>query len=314
MARVVVRLVQVVATLALAEGLIRIVNPAPRIQVVRHDRGVTIDTRHGVPVWTHTDSTARTNTSCTEAPHDGVILLMGDSITFGAGLDAEESVGVQLQHLLDANLPEQRLCVVNLAQPGSVFVSQDAMLRDAVETLQPMAVYWQLFYGSPNRPVVLGDAVFVLQGPAAHATPPRLVPDPLHGWLFAHAHLYQYASLALIPGRSLPDWEALLTQELPAATAHLAHRGIATTMVLAPKLDRPFGEHRTDPWPTYTELLGHADAHDLPVLNLAEAFEDQDVEALRRNTCCHYNPAGHRAYAQVLFDHLRERELIPSAD
>lgn len=307
---VAIALGQVALALGLAEVGIRVVNPEPRIQILRHDHGVEIETRHGVPVWLDGDG-RRFNRACTDAPHDRTVLLIGDSITFGAGLTYEESVGVHLQALVDARFPDETWCVVNAGQPGLVFAPQLALATDLIADLDPDLVFWQLFYGSPNRPSLIGDAVYVLQGPAEYSEPPRLAPGPLHPVLFNYSHLYQYASLALIPGRSAPDWEALLDNEVPRAIELVAPAPLI--FVLAPKLDRPFADHAHDPWPNYAEFKAFAAQEGLDVLPLADSLADRDVEALRRNTCCHYNPAGHQAYAEVLLGEIEERRVPVSA-
>jgi hypothetical protein len=79
-----------------------------------------------------------------------------------------------------------------------------------------------------------------------------------------------------------------------------AHEADAEVLaVQLPRLDRPFADTAAKPdvgRHMVLEAAARAGAH---TMVLARHLQDHDVEAVRLDTCCHYNDVGHQALAQV---------------
>ena len=69
---------------------------------------------------------------------------------------------------------------------------------------------------------------------------------------------------------------------------------------LAPPLDRPFADTAAALPDWHPIILSFAQAHGIPAYPLQRELIDQDYLALRQDSCCHYNAAGHRALASVM--------------
>ena len=78
-----------------------------------------------------------------------VILCVGDSNTFGIGLDAEESYPGQLQGMLDRAPTDEGWLVVNMGYPGTNSAEVRAGLRASLASVRPRIVI--LWVGVTNR-------------------------------------------------------------------------------------------------------------------------------------------------------------------
>ncbi|MCB9679963.1 MAG: hypothetical protein H6733_00700 [Alphaproteobacteria bacterium] len=309
-----------VATLLLAEVGIRVARPTPPVQVVRTDAALQVDLSTSVPLWRDQPDTdgALRHLDC---PADGTldVVLAGDSIWYDidAGHRAD-TVGFVLQRLLADHAPP--VCVLNLSQPGYLPYQQLEEVRRLAATRTPDLVLFTVW--KPDEVFTrVGDDLMQLDRLRRDALgtpilPGVPVPDGLRRALFAHSHLWRFASLALADRvQAVPPPGA---GYLDAAT-WLAGHGIDAVFVAMAPLDVPFAETaaaRARAWEGHADhdfearqatLRRQVEAMGLGWVDVATALQDEDVTALRLDTCCHYAHAGHAAMAATLAPEVRER-------
>lgn len=304
------------STLGMAEALLRVLQPRPRIQVVRsglHD-GLDLVVRlvEGVPVWPSASAEPRHNRACLDDPTRAPWLVLGSSIFAADGLPPEQAFSLRLQDALEQG--GERTCVLNLAEGAYTFQNQAAVAREVLAGVRPRVVLWEIWANSPGTWVTLGDTSYRFQHLAVSddGTPnPLAVPGPLHRALLTGSRLYEAGVLALVEAQepaSTGEWERLLARDLPAAHEAVRATGAQLVLVLAPPLERPFAAwtqarreatgRTLEAW--YGEVERWAATEGVPTVALDELLADHDVEDLRLDTCCHYNPDGQRAVGEVL--------------
>lgn len=305
----------VVATFGLGEAAVRLLRVEPRVAIFRQSDTpprLLLSERHGRVVWRQPEragpgGSARENLGC-EA--DRRVHLYGDSIAFGAGLDAADSLGPRLQAALGPGW-----CVRTFAQPGSTVWPQLAFAMEHVPADRPQVVVQQLWYGSPRVPTRLGDAAYDLHGLATDADGYPTLPAGLGGaWhhaLFDTSRFWAWMTFALATpcptcGRG---WEELVATDLTALHRLVGEAGGRLVLLLAPPLDRSLESLRAEPVPWYDPAIAWAAAHGVEVLRMEDLWGDARVEDVRRNTCCHHNEAGADALARALAP--RVEALLP---
>jgi hypothetical protein len=299
-------------TLLVAELLVRVGNPTPRLQVVRGGATPAPDIHqitllHGEPVWEEPGSEARRNLGCRGAQTRDVLLL-GSSILFGTGYEADQVVSHHLQRRLDAAEPGV-WCVLNYAQPGFTSRSKLALARELLPTLQPEIVVWEQWVNDPGGFTMLGsdaynltrlvtdDEGFPVWGP---------LPAALHHRLFRASRLWEYSTLSLAPEwpkASERVWDEVVERTLPELQQLAEAHGVAWSIVYAPPLDRPFVQSAERSHPNlkgYVRVAAWAEQAGVVELDLATVFGELTPEAVRHDPCCHYNPTGHARVAEAL--------------
>lgn len=246
-----------------------------RIQVVRAGPTITLLDEGGVVYWEDTSLSGRSK-RCAGQP--GAVGVFGTSVLAGVGLSDEE--------VFSARMPR---CVDNRARPGFAAETQLAALRHDLPTMGVSRVVWELWSGSVHGYTRVGDAAYSLMG----------APAPT-GWkagliMRSRAAEYLWLTTLQAPLRSRHDPIGNYTRDvLDALPRELS------LIVIAPPLHRSFALSRADPHPVDVATRAWAAAHDVRVLDLAEAFADTPVESVRRDTCCHYNAEGHRRIAEMV--------------
>ncbi len=304
-----------VTSLVLGEVVIRAGRIEPRVAIFRHHESpprLLLSELHDRVVWRQPEQAGdrgavRENLACEGAVR---VHLYGDSIAFGAGLDAAESVGPQLQAALGPDV-----CVRTFAQPGSTVCSQLAFAMEHVPTDHPQVVIQQLWYGSPRIPTRLGDAAYDLHGlpadDAGYPTLPGGFGGPLHHLLFDHSRFWAWGTLALTSpckgcGRG---WEELIDTDLTALHQLTTASGGQLVLWLAAPLDRSVEDLQAHPVDWYDPVLRWAETHGVRVVRAESLWTGAAIEALRLNPCCHLNAAGAERTAQGLAEHVRP--LLP---
>ncbi len=301
--------------LATAELAVRVLQPTPRVQVVTGSEPPDLAYAARVvgtePLWAAPGSTERQNAGC-ERPRR--VVLFGSSILFGTSLDAPEAVSTHLQSRLDAAEPGA-WCVHNHAQPAYVGESKLIEAERLLPALQPELVLWELWDADPGRYTFVGTDAYNFVGLRLGADGlPWVLPLPsaLHGALFRQSAFYRYATLAMSPtdGRDADALgHAYLDVFEPRMEALRARWSGRLVLVRAPHLDQPFATWADRPLDAHQRRLASwAAAHDVPIVSLAEALRSDHVEALRLDTCCHFNAAGHERLADVLLPVVRPPE------
>ncbi len=312
-------------TLATAEGLLRVVRPTPRIQIVRAGgrsevpSGGALQVRYGAPLWPGTVDAERHNTDCaqdTEAyPR---ILVLGSSIFAANDVPASGAFSVLLQARLRARgLPA---CVSNLAEGAYTFQNQRALAEDALRGLAPDLVIWELWQNSPQRYSVVGGQAYRFQDlRITDGLPnPLGMPSSLHTPLFVASRFYEFFSIAfagLDPAEDHRAWERLRTHWIPEASDRVQREGSDLLWAFCPQLDRSFEASVADRAGTVSQ---GTDIRYRPIREALQALGDdwvhvedllvgQDVEALRMDTCCHFNAQGQVALAAAFEPIVMER-------
>lgn len=266
-----------VAALVLAEGYAR-VRDLPRIQQVDLAAAELVD---GVPLW-HSDP-VRENPDCT----DPSVVLFGSSILYGSGLSADEALGAKLEALLDG-------CVQNHAQPAYTFQNQRVVAERVLRDVHPEVVFFEVWRNSLNHFVIVGDTAYNFGSLAVdtEGLPNPFGLDPALGRsLFERSGLYRM--LAVTRGghsEEEDDWTAMVSGPGGAIAEQVQGRLV---WLLMPRLDRPFAE-------SVGEYPVVADTAPGEVVDIARLLVDEDVAALRADTCCHFNAAGHQVLAETL--------------
>jgi hypothetical protein len=319
MARSVAR---VLATIALtgalmaatAEVAVRVVRPAPRVQIVdplaRPDAFLAFRWKGDVPLWSEIGATERQR--CAGDPAGTRVLLVGDSITFGIGLGLPDTLSVQLA----ARLAEGggAWCVINVAQPGYNGQQKREQALDGIAEFKPAVVVWQtwndagVFVRAGDRAI---DATRL--GVDADGWPRSPVPLPtaLHHAAFIGSAAWRYATLALATqddARQRALWRTFVPAALDDVKAAAAAQGGRTLVWLAPNLSAPFDEQVSQrvPGEGYGAVVDWGEAAGVPVLDPADAWRGVDPATLGIDTCCHFNPTGTGRLAALLAGPVRE--------
>lgn len=294
-----------------AELTVRMVDPMPRSQVIRPGTGgsngmpgfrVVGDT----PLWRAQDSERRRDPGC--EPGSRNVLLLGSSIFWGTSYNAQDVVSAKLQERLDPT--RASLCVRNYAQPAYVGANKLAELEEALPELQPVVVVWEVWTNEPDGYTVIDGAAYNLARGAVDAEgyPVSIpgLPASVHHFLFRTSEFWEYAHLAMSTyDATLYEavWRAHLSGRMARAKQAIDAVGARWVLVLMPPLDRPFAEFSKEIRfrnRGYSWVIQWADENGVPWIDVADALRDRDYKGLRHDPCCHLNPAGHEALAELL--------------
>lgn len=286
--RVVVGLLMVVATVGLAEGLVRVIVPTPRAQVLDAARLATLGDVDGVPVWTVPSDRPVGLPECVDGEQPQVILA-GSSILFGSGVKSPETLEARLRE----RLPD--VCVVNLAQPAFGAQQKGAVVAQWLQAHRVDLLVWEAWRNDPARYVRDGDLIVS----AVADVDERDEGSTVHRALFRDSRLYRLGALAWAPAaEEAPPSRVWKDQVVPIVdrTVQLVAAQDGQVLIARfPALDVSF-ETSADGFAPY----GLLDPLGVQVVDIARALAVEDHEALRFDPCCHYNGDGLRAVAEVL--------------
>jgi hypothetical protein len=233
-------------------------------------------------------------------------LFFGSSITFGSELTASEAFTTLLEARLNEASPTPGFCVLNFAQSGFSFEQKYAVARMEVPRYRPALIMWEDWVEWMDYSLI-GESAY---GTSGYAIRPdgfigiAGVPDALNRALFLHSRLYEYLTLAFgeqVPRPPEPQAAAAFASQRLVKVVDLAQSaGAKLVLYLAPPLNRPFPDTAASPPGWHLALLDFAHAHGIPAYPLQRELIDQDYLALRMDSCCHYNAAGHRALVPIM--------------
>lgn len=288
-----------------SEFLLRVLNPQPRVQMIRKDM-LPIRVLHGEPVFVTVDTPEHQNEGC---PSEGTldVAMFGSSIFYSTPYTYPQSLAARLQKRLDAG--GEGRCVIDYAQPAHTFDSKLALAKDAIPRFQPEIVLWEVWMNDPGGYTLIdGDAYNLtgleLDGDGYPIAIP--LPGPIHRALFRHSRLYWYGTLSvsgMFSGtKDYRDkiWDDVLAEGYPELLRLTRAAGSRLVLVLCPPLDHGFAESADQVPVAYQKVLDFAAANGIEALILADALRDEDFMALRGDPCCHYNEDGLEAVADVL--------------
>lgn len=265
------------------------------------------------------------------------ILVLGDSFTYGVGVENHETFSARLEQL------DPRLEVINTGVNGYGTAQELLLLRDEGLAFQPdlvlVAFFWNDVVDSYRRRVAafaLRDGSLVYPDPL----PPDAVPGPrrtpLRRTLLRHSRVYRFLSdqIKLVRyqvkaalGAPLEDAEPLrpaereqawrLTFALLDEIARLAREAGAVPLI-AVVPDQVQVEPSTavigiepDDYQVQERVLGFAAARDIPALDLLPGLRAARArgQALYYRLDRHLNPLGHAETAELLHDWIQR--LLP---
>ncbi len=289
------------------ELVVRILNPPPRTQVVRPSDQRTLEVMDGVPLWRINDPEWRRiwAEDCLPEDEGRVVSFVGDSILQVTGGEPLDNFAYPLQELLG-----DAWCIHNVAQAGFIAEQKGALARRELAQHRPDVLVWEV-WGERGHVVDLGGTYYGVGGyevdeegwPVWPVVP---VPQALHRGLFRYSRLYEYAVLTLgVTQRFnpvLPQFEAILAAA-DAADATLL-------LLIMPELERPFGEPTVVVNEVQDGVRAWARERHVPLIDVGQAWAGQlDYREVRLDPCCHYNPAGHQALAELIAPTVRELAL-----
>jgi hypothetical protein len=290
-----------------AEGLIRLINPVPPVQIVRPNSGSSI-IDGPVPLWFV--DTDRSNIGCAAAsPQAKVVVFSGDSIFFGSGVESKDVFTALLQNKLDAEFGVGSWCVINLSQPAYSFEQKKEWLAQFARTNRIDHVYWEVWFAE-NVQYRLFNGTAYNFGPAAgapgHIPEVPVIPLALSEMLFSHSRLYEYAFLTFLPRYDMTEkWmDQSYVPDLTKLSAWLREKGADLTLVPASRLDRPFAIASPDSSVKDRLFfrLSEFKAADVLFLSTALKAVGADFMQVRHDPCCHYNQQGHKILADIFRD------------
>jgi hypothetical protein len=269
-------------------------------------------------VWTHQSDALGFRNRRLAFPAD--IVLLGDSLIYGHGVDFEGTVGHALEQLTG-------LRVANLARQGDTAYQQAYLLSEYAPVFRPRFVFYAFYENDVHDLVafVTREAMeaFVRQPAADIRFPPRLETSQAlrererefqrrGAWRRFRDSTYVYktwrfarwkarrAGAASAPGEADPfDHRSLEWRYTAKAIDYMRHVAArhGGELVVAPILPSD-GRHRETLRAAIAEL-------DLPFLDTS-ALTWADPSLWLANDG-HFSPAGARRYAEILADHIRQR-------
>lgn len=280
------------------ELALRIAAPTPRVQAIRAAEVTSFELVDGVPFWAAEDPEVPHRCNSDARPR---AVFVGSSIFRGSGLGSGAEVfSSQLSELAPG------WCVDNVAEPAFTGPQKAiaAMRAIAVEP-PPKRVYWEVWDNDPARWWSAdGTAWNLVHHPTAPGWGP--VRGQVAAWLFVHSALWRTSLLAFAgaPGGDVDAFAAGLRRDLGPVLEVARARGVEVVVVVATPLDRSFVESVVHPNPMLGALWPFAKEQGVRWIRLALALQDEDVEALRLDPCCHFNAQGHRVLAVQFADDL----------
>jgi hypothetical protein len=310
-----------------AETWFRIFPPKPQTQIIRSrdQRGGRVlegplRTERGVARWEY--SFDRQHRECARDPDRIRILFLGDSITYGVGIESDQVFSSLLEKRLNEDYPHPGFCVLNYAQPSNGFEEDAITAEDVIPQLKPALVLWGLWEESRHF-VVLGDTAYDLghfdaggKGyaynldgyPVTQAT--RLLPAALNRWLFEHSRAYWYWTLwagfspqKVIGDRMHDDVRRNVNAVITEAEA------VKSRLVLyfPPRLWAPFVKSPAEASWWHADVIQLTEQHGFRAVWLADYLLGKDNAAYNLDGV-HFNAKGHSALAPI-FEQIVVEEL-----
>lgn len=306
-------LVILVATVLLAEVLVRVLKPPPRRVLFRAHITHGFEDVDGTWIWHDAPDGPPPRSHVLEdrdCDVDGafVVLVLGDSIFNGVNIKPPQVGSVLLKHRLQTTWPDTRFCVKNLAVPGYSLYQGIARAHRLLDTVMPDAVLMELWGGPPRVPARVGQTVYFFEGLARGEdglANPYHVPIAMNAPLLQYSRLYEYLVLAA-PDDCRPCRYDLTPHEpmLDRFVDRVTSGGAVLTPFMASFLNHPFTQQ---PEPLFLTMEGYEAwlaRRGLQPVRLWEALAEHDSAALAMDDV-HFNAEGQSLLADVWFDALR---------
>jgi lysophospholipase L1-like esterase len=267
------------------------------------------------------------------------IVAIGDSVTFGFGVNDGETFCAQAEALLRERMPGVDLDVVNIAVPGFDTRQEVVLLRRTVSQLEPNLVLVGLYSNDIPDALEDGTGGTTVATPRAGANQPlQMNAAPTSWWdiqlrksravytvgralrRFAHQGEWGMSrfsmELDILEGRNTPQldeaWTRVSRQFDELRNLAVVH-GFAVGVVVLPPREQVLGlypharyQDRVRPM---TESEGFFIIDPLPALTASSERKDRLFVAYDRN---HPSEKGHRLIAQAIVDDLSRNHRVDS--
>jgi lysophospholipase L1-like esterase len=251
-------------------------------------------------------------------PNTTRIVVLGDSVTFGPGVLAEETFSKQLEHRLNGLGDGRRYEVINTGVIGYNTIQERARLERVGLQFQPDVVVLTFVVND------LLDTFSIFD----HQYEPGGALAPLKKWLRRNSRLYRFyqnvswrleGELRRDPNQPEPPRDRQRVLEREAEIGRIARisrdNGAKFLLVLYPdnlaNLVSPDASGRQVT--VRDELVGFAARNGFPTRDLTEALgdvRDPRARVMRLREDPHPSPSGHRAIADALLSSLQEAGLL----
>lgn len=281
-----------ILTLVCAEVVVRVVNPVPRVQVLRAERVQGYRAEPHQPMHASGGLHELERLDCIDDhPDYRVVVIVSDSILHTGSTE-------DISAMLRRRPSTDGWCVVNGSTPGFYGNQQLSAGLRYLDRLEPDLVIWGMW--KPNGRWLAVNETTWMETSALNVGEdgrlwPKVIPAELGRVLLSRSLLAQHVAVLLSgtapPG---PDDFSAATRMAEAVRA----RGADMVILDFPALNVPFGQ--TSPKAGSEEVLHAVRDMGFTVIDVSEAFRDEDVETLRRDTCCHYNDQGTQRLADLI--------------
>lgn len=273
------------------------------------------------------------------------ILAVGDSFTFGYGLDQGLAWPRQLERALAGRAAPAPIAVINAGVPGYNVAQMDDSLRELLPKARPHLVVAAVYAGGfdrlENPLTALGDVVIRsneargvrrVEGGLVRSRMHRQVLVDVDLWLLTHwyfgARAFEAAFDLIDAAREIARRRAQAAAAMApardplrgvgAGLGHLARMqeraraaGIPMVVLVITRLD---AERRPHPQDVLVagELRRFCEARDIPCLDPREQLAVSDATLQVRPGDYHWSAAANAIAAQALADFLLARGLVPA--
>jgi hypothetical protein len=321
-------LLSIALSLLLAEVIVRNVSLTMRVQHIAIDEETAarekleFAEKEGVFLWRILDG--RENADCgAEDPNALHVVVLGDSIAFGSGVPPEATFSSLLGRQLST--AKRTVCFHNYAVPGSGFIHQSLLGKEAIQRHSPDLVIWTLWSSSIGRYWVFGDTAYELSSFSSDGggIPNSPIFDPLNRFLFRNSALYRYAVTTLADSGDMSEaWRKFTRDEFTPRLDAIRESSPDMPLIFmnCPPLHMPFAtqvyRRKTgDPeWERHVRkpIQPVLAERDIELIHLDEALVGQPIEEVRVDPCCHFNERGMGLIADIL--RPRVEALLPATD
>jgi len=241
------------------------------------------------------------------------ILFVGDSFTFGEGVEDDRPFPSLLQQRFDSRPGDPSVHVINAGVSGYNTRDEVAYLESRWLAFDPDLVILVFYLNDAYddgrfAELIMGGERGQLQ--RASESPSRLwalVETRYSRWRASRRIIEIYrAQFSGKPSIDGHDWEGS-KKALARAAAITRERSISFAVVIFPELHALDDSH---PFASIYELVeAHVDSLGVPVLNLFPAFRGQRTDELWVHVTDHHpNERGHRIAADALWEFLHDPE------
>lgn len=248
------------------------------------------------------------------ATHSPRLVLLGDSVAFGASVDRTAAFPYLLEQGLALTCPD--VALYDLAVPAYSTLQERISLEKKGLQAKPDAVLIAALPNDIEQYTIIGKKAYDVRMKDAQGIPMFTVlplPDAINRGLLTNSVLYQWATLRSVQladqfsGRRFAQMDATVA-EFENIRKLAAEAGAQTVVVLFPMLHESLELPENENTATYHgKVKSWAAANEVPLLDLRPLLAAFPLDDIRIDTCCHLTPKGHAIVADILLLWLQEQ-------